>query len=70
MSLSDKAREAREHAGTCTDPFCHRLALALEAAERAESDAVLGLALPMEPADLTGIPDPPVKEIRIPKPRD
>ncbi|MGA7055236.1 MAG: hypothetical protein WBZ37_29025 [Mycobacterium sp.] len=32
MPLSDKAREAREHADGCTNPSCHAVANALEGA--------------------------------------
>jgi hypothetical protein len=61
MSLFEKAREAREHADQCTDPGCHRVALALEAALHAE------LHPPPPPGDTEGIPDPPVSHIRIPR---
>lgn len=36
MTLGEAARRAREHAETCIDPSCHRVATALEAALAAE----------------------------------
>ncbi len=64
MSLFDKAREAREHANTCTNPSCHAVANALEGAlatERAKGH---------QPASTEGIPSAVeagfMSEVRIP----
>jgi hypothetical protein len=65
MSLFDKARQARTHANVCADPGCHALAAALESALDAAAREQLSEL--REPADLTGIPDPPVSSIRIPR---
>lgn len=61
MSLEEAAKRAREHADACTDPACHRVALALEAAVHAEQHP------PPPPGDIEGIGPPPVSEIRIPR---
>jgi hypothetical protein len=55
MSLHDAAKAAREHADVCVARPCHHLALALEGALRAESDALLSADL-TEEADIVGIP--------------
>lgn len=54
MSLSDKAREARDHASGCTNPACHRYAHALAAAELAEFDSIR--RADEEPADVSDLP--------------
>jgi hypothetical protein len=62
MSLEDRVNEAYERAQTSTDPTDWKVYHALQgalAAERAERP---------EPADVTGIPDPPVSHILIPRP--
>ena len=66
MSLYDRAREARAHADSCIEPSCHAAALAFEGAVAAEARQLMD-QLNEEP-DLSGIPDPPVETIRIPKP--
>jgi hypothetical protein len=66
MSLFDKAREAREIADRSTDPADHAYAAAMEAAVGAEFAAMRRAEEP--PADTTGIPDPPVSHILIPRP--
>ena len=62
MSLEDAAKQARARADVSTDPLDHRVALALEAAVHAEQHP------PSPTADTTGIPDPPVSHVAIPKP--
>jgi hypothetical protein len=68
MSLTDRAREAREHADACADPGCHALSAALAAAlDAAARDQLTDLR---EEPDTTGIPAPVeagfVAEIRVP----
>ena len=64
MSLSDAAKVTREHADACTDPGCHAVAHASQAAVHAESRQQLAELEP-EP-DLEGIPPPPLNQIQIP----
>jgi hypothetical protein len=54
--LRQAAKAAREHADRCTEPSCHRTALALTAAERTESDAALLNALTEPPTPETAPP--------------
>jgi hypothetical protein len=56
MSLHHATDAAREHADACIDKSCHALALALAAAEHAESDRLLRDGLEAHEPDLTGIP--------------
>jgi len=55
MSLSDKARQAREKADQSGDPNDEALAVALEQAEAAEAQRMIREQFPMQPAD----PPPP-----------
>jgi hypothetical protein len=55
MSLSDRAREAREHADRTGLPGDVMLAEALESAERAEAQRLIQEL--QDPPDLTGIPN-------------
>jgi hypothetical protein len=54
--LTDAAKAAREHASGCTDPGCHRLAHALDAAEAAEARESLSEL--REAPGTTAIPTP------------
>ncbi len=56
MFLATAARQAREHADTCTERGCHAAALALESAVDAAAREQLAEMAP-EP-DTTGIPPP------------
>ena len=67
MSLADKAKAARAVADASLDPADHALAAALEGALDAEAREQLRELEP-EPADPDSFPDPPVKNILIPKP--
>ena len=70
MSLSDKARAAREHADVCLDRGCHAVALAMEGALAAEAREQLA-ELREEP-DLSTFPTPAeagyVSEVVIQRP--
>ena len=66
MTLSDRAKEAREKADLTGDPYDVALAAALECAEDAEAQRIVREAWPMEPMEQP--PPPPITEIRVPKP--
>jgi hypothetical protein len=63
MSLEEILAEAFEIAQTSTDPADHQYYLALQAVMDAR------LAEPQTPADITGVPPPPVSQVRIPRPK-
>ena len=65
MSLTDRAKAAREIADLTGDASDVMYADALESAEAAEAREILRELLPE--SDLTGIPDPPVATMRIPR---
>ena len=66
MSLANAARQAREHADACADPGCLAAAVALESAVDAAAKEQLAEMAP-EP-DTSGVPEPPVSRIVIPRP--
>ena len=66
MSLSDRARAARERADATGDPGDIGLADALESAEAAAAREQMRELLP-EPPDPDNFPPPPVSHIRLPR---